>query len=86
MACFLDPTYPHFVHQARRQTHGEQLSLSAIFNVMSSGKRRNSTLPSMNLCFGKKHVANGHFNTCRVMVETMITIYSLTISRHGMSL
>ena len=41
MACFLDPTYPHCVHQARRQTRCEQLSLSAIFNVMSSGKRRN---------------------------------------------
>jgi len=41
MACFLDLTYPHCVHQARRQTRCEQLSLSAIFNVMSSGKRRN---------------------------------------------
>ena len=40
MICFLDPTYPHFVHQARRQTRGEQPSLGAIFNVMSSGKRR----------------------------------------------
>jgi len=73
MACFLDPNCPHFVHQARRQTRGEQLSLSAIFKVMSSGKRRNiekethrkrnSTLPSITLCFGNEHVGNEHFKT-----------------------
>jgi len=73
MTCFLNPTYPHCVHQARRQTRGKQLSLSAISNVTSTGKRRNiekkhiqkhnSTLPSITLCFCNEHVGNEHLKT-----------------------